>query len=120
MFSHFFSFFSTFPCWGKRRSGRQNPSSTGTKASEFHSFFEDEKASRNLICRRSVNSDGGGSLSETWRGFLIIPKVFRKVFVSFSILFPPKQRNSGVDAWEFRIDNRAMCRYIPDNRALLA
>lgn len=32
----------------------------GTKASEFHSFFEDEKASRNLICRRSVNSDGGG------------------------------------------------------------
>lgn len=120
MFSHFFSFFSTFPCWGKRRSGRQNPSSSGTKASEFHSFFEDEKASRNLICRRSVNSDGGGSLSETWRGFLIIPKVFRKVFVSFSILFPPKQRNSGVDAWEFRIDNRAMCRYIPDNRALLA
>lgn len=54
--------------------------------SEFQSFFEKEKASRRLICRGSVNNDGGGPLSETWRGFLIILKVFRKVSTSPSFL----------------------------------
>lgn len=109
MFSHFFSFFSIFPCWGAEREKWSAKSFfyLEQKLRSFIPFLKMKRLPETSFVAAVSTAMEGGSLSETWRGFLIILKVFRKVFFSLSpSSFHPKQRNSGVDAWEFRIDNR--------------